>query len=213
MRSPFWFKHCSLARSAIFSSIILFLMLGGVPLQAASPGNTVILVTSDDPGTGGPGCKLRDAISAADTSALVGDCDGRGGPPFDIELVPDQFYVLKYIDNKSTDEGRNGLPLITANITINGHNATIQRHFKFDETEVPFRFFQVEAGGALRLHDLTLQEGTETLGGAIYNKGIFTAWRINFFSNRGHCGGAIYNKEPARLKVTESTFCHNDADG
>ena len=65
---------------------------------------TTIHVNSKDGSTGGPDCRLRDAISAANTAAFVGGCDGSGGGPYIIELIdPGQgsVYEFSVIDNNS----------------------------------------------------------------------------------------------------------------
>jgi hypothetical protein len=191
--------------------ITVLLVMGAI--SAAHAEGTIIPVTSTDPGTGGPGCMLRDAITAANNGSIAGGCDGSGVGPFVIVLQAGALYTLKYLDNNSSTEGPNGLPLITGNITVRGHGATIERRFRFNERVIPFRFFQVQKGGVLKLNDLTLQEGQGELAGALYNKGMVTARNVQFFSNHGSCGGAVYNGDGATLKLTGSTFSHNDAHG
>ena len=73
--------------------------------------STTIQVNSIDGGTGGPECRLRDAISAANTGAVVGGCDGSAGGPYILELIPlsqELAYEFTVIDNNA-----NGLPIIT----------------------------------------------------------------------------------------------------
>jgi hypothetical protein len=193
----------------LFTAMLLFMS----SVSATHAGGTIIRVTSTDPGTGGPECKLRDAITAANNAAIAGGCDGTGIGPFVVVLKPDALYTLKFLDNNSTNEGPNGLPLITGNMTIQGNGATIERRFGFNEKEIPFRFFQVKKGGMLTLRDLALQEGRAEIGGAILNQGTVIAKNVKLFSNHGSCGGAVSNDTGARLKATGSTFSHNDAHG
>jgi len=143
----------------------------------------------------------------------VGGCDGTGGPPVAIELQANAFYSLRAVDNEKEREGSNGLPRVTANITVNGRGATVERQPDPNppHTLKTFRFFQVETGGTLRLMDLTLQNGKEDLGGAVYNKGVVRARDVTFYRNTGGCGGAVYNNTKSNLNLTDSTFMHNDA--
>ena len=60
-------------------AVIAAAALALVPMASADAVATTIVVTSNSPYTGGPLCTLRDAIKAANTGAVVGGCDGRGG--------------------------------------------------------------------------------------------------------------------------------------
>ncbi len=77
-------------------------------LAAASGGAETIIVTSDSGGTGGPTCKLRDAITAANTDTPVGGCPAGNGADT-IELPVGATITLMEVDN-FVFEGGNGLP-------------------------------------------------------------------------------------------------------
>ncbi len=179
-------------------------------VKAVSAAGTTIVVTSNSPGTGGPKCKLRDAIKAANTAKIAGGCDGRGGGPYTIELAANALYSLNQVDNEG-EMGKNGLPQITGKITVNGHGAKIQRD-PWVGSEKTFRFFQVNAGAVLHLNDLEIDNGETTHGGAIYSNGTVTIRNGSFTRNRSQCGGVVMNNEVAKLSITNSSFSFNDAN-
>ena len=199
----------------------------------AHSASTTIQVTSTDGGTGGPECRLRDAITAANTGGVVGGCDGSAGGPTIIELAdtnPGAVYELAVIDNNE-----NGLPLITSEITINGHDGTILRS---NQDGTPnFRIFEVASNGTLYLNELTVRDGgivteggnlknsgTTTIqnvtlrfghaegGAGISNEGNLTISHSRFINNYGGCGGAIVNDATGALTITHSTVLGNVAD-
>lgn len=86
------------------------------------------------------------------------------------------------------------------------------------------RLFEVEDGGALFLHDLTLADGNASsdfnpslaLGGAIRARGGVSATRCHFTRNRGIAGGALYlegvNGFIFTANFTDCTFSQNRAN-
>ncbi len=116
-----------------------------------------------------------------------------------IELDPGCIYVLTEVNTTVTgafeettfDYGDVGLPPITTPITINGHNATINRA----EEAPAFRIFHLLPGADLTLNDLILTNGFASRPGS------------GFPSS----GGAIYNDD-ALLTVNRSTLQSNTAD-
>ncbi|MFD5424872.1 right-handed parallel beta-helix repeat-containing protein [Streptomyces sp. NPDC127084] len=91
-------------------------------------------------------------------SALVDLNSDTGGV---LVLAKDCTYTL------TANEGGNGLPEITQPITIHGNGAVIQRAANADN----FRFFEIAAGGDLKLRHLTLTRGKaapDESGGALY---------------------------------------------
>jgi hypothetical protein len=91
--------------------------------------------------------------------------------------------------NNSTD-GRNALPVITANVILIGNGDTIERDSK---STTAFRLFDVAGGGSLILEALTLQ------GGLVQGVGVSAE------------GGAIYNS--GALALSGVTVQGNEADG
>jgi len=195
--------------------------------------STTIQVNSTDGGTGGPECRLRDAISAANTGAVVGGCDGSAGGPYILELIdPGQGLVYEFtiIDNNS-----NGLPIITSDITINGHGGTILRSSQ--ETTPNFRLFEVATTGTLHLNDVTIRDGgivTEggnlrnlgntyiqdaifrfgraESGASISNEGNLSISQSKIINNYGGCGGGIWNDITGVLTITNSLVLGNVGD-
>ncbi|MEW6185571.1 MAG: hypothetical protein AB1585_07520 [Thermodesulfobacteriota bacterium] len=135
-----------------------------------------------------------------------------------LELATDCTYTATAIDNTG-DRGTNAFPQITSDITINGHNTTIQRSSNSGTPQ--FRFFEVRPSGKLTLNHLTFIKGmnddfenNREKGGAIANFGILEVSNNIFTENRGGCGGAIFSEgDTAILTVTNSTFTNNPADG
>jgi len=204
-----------------------------VKKTVARSASTTIHVNSTDGGTGGLECRLRDAISAANTSAVVGGCDGSTGGPYILELSastqpPD--YEFSVIDNNS-----NGLPIITSDITINGQDKTISRSNQ--EGTPNFRLFEVAITGTLHLNEVTVrgggivteggnlnnqgnmyikdaifQFGRAESGGSINNEGNLSISHSKIINNYGGCGGGIMNEITGVLTVTDSLVLENVAD-
>ena len=133
------------------------------------------------------------AASVADLIADINAANLAGGSNT-IELVAGKTFTLTAVDN--TTNGANGLPVIVAgdNLTIVGNGDTIQR--STDPDTPAFRFFDVAAGAALTLKNLTLANGI-----VIGDTGM-TAY-----------GGAILNEAGGTLTVIHSTFTGNQAVG
>lgn len=70
-------------------------------------------------------------------------------------------YTLTTLNNTDATYGNNGLPVITSKVVINGNGATIARN-----SQSSFRLFMVNAGGQLRLKNVTLSGGLSDAGTA-----------------------------------------------
>ena len=106
------------------SALAWCVTLSALAWAVVPTGAEIIIVTSDSGGTGGPGCTLRDAITAANTDTPTGGCPAGNGVDT-IELPVDVTITLTAVDNTTT--GENGLPVVASAITINGNGATIER--------------------------------------------------------------------------------------
>ncbi|WP_051576638.1 hypothetical protein [Salinispora tropica] len=140
-----------------------------------------------------------DALIAAITLA-----NARDGAVLD--LARDCTYLL------TADIDGNGLPVITAPITLNGNkNTTIERAANADE----FRILTVDTGGNLTLDHLTITGGQTTSagGGILVNPGgTLTTNRSTVTRNIADSnGGGIVNNGTTR--IISSTISHNTADG
>jgi hypothetical protein len=77
-----------------------------------------------------------------DTSALIAALDAANSSGGDtLDLAPGCMYTLTEPDN-STPSGANGLPVISAPITIHGNGATIVRR----PSAEAFRIFEIRFG-------------------------------------------------------------------
>ena len=136
--------------------------------------------------------------------------------PTTLELPAGCVYTLTTVNN-TDPSGDNGLPQITANITINGHTAVIRRSANAPE----FRFFQVNAGAKLQLNDMTLHAGlvigtldlVKVDGGALFiNGGAVTTNGVLFDGNSAGCGGGVF-VDSGTLHAEKTVFRNNNGDG
>ena len=134
-------------------------------------------------------CGLADAIIAANTDRAEGGCRAGDGA--------DTITLTRDI----TLDG--GLPQITSNITIEGEGYTISGDNRY-------RIFNND-GGALTINNLTMSEGAESDGGAIFNwRGTLVISESTFSDNSAEYRGAIANW--GTLAISESTFSDNSAE-
>ena len=147
-----------------------------------------------------------DAGDVAGLIAAINTANGNGEADT-INLAAGGTYTLTVADN-----GDNGLPVITSEITINGNGATIARSSAVGTPN--FRIFRVAADGNLTLNDLTVENGFASLsnGGGISNdEGTLTITNSTLASNRADgSGGGIYNFDGI-LTITNSILADNDA--
>ena len=157
-------------------------------------------------------------IAAGDVDGLIAAINAANADawPDTILLTPSTFTLTAI--NNTDDDGSNGLPIITTEIAIRGSGATITR----GGTDY-FRFFAVASTGTLTLDDLTLTNGNNRLGGAIFNQGTLTVRDSTLSQNISGAdtiyvfyGGAIYSAPSGTshsLTITNTTFDHNTAYG
>jgi hypothetical protein len=199
-----------------FSRAALVVGLMAAASSTASAATTIkVSSVNDTLGAGPPGkCTLRDALVVADaesnpallTRAEPGgsrasrDCESRlrgHGAPFKIVLATRAVYTLSKVDDYWF--GQDGLPPISAPVTILGHDATITRDTATGAR--PFRFFYVSGGlsgippGSLTLQGLTLSDGLAKggnsdgggagagMGGAIFVQGMLALERVTLDGN------------------------------
>ena len=199
-RSFSWRGMTMISLALLISAGALFI----VKETVAHSVSTTIQVNSTDGGTGDPECRLRDAISAANTGAVVGGCDGSAGGPYILELIDPghgSVYEFSVIDNNS-----NALPIITSDITINGHYGTISRSSQ--ETTPNFRLFEVAITGTLHLNDVTIRDGgIVTEGGNLKNLGNTYIQDAIFRFGRAESGGSISNE--SNLSISNGRLINN----
>jgi CSLREA domain-containing protein len=153
-------------------------------------------------------CSLRDAVSAS--NALGGS--NRILLPagtYTLALPPEYGEEGEVYDE---DQNLNGdLDVLAGSVILVGAG----RDSSIINGALVDRLFEVEAGAALTVQDLTLRNGfTSENGGAIENRGrllvrrsLFGGNRIRYSWNGDHHGGAIYNR--GSLEVYDSFFESN----
>ena len=95
------------------------------------------------------------------------------------------------------------LPQITSTITLEGVGYII-------DGGGSVRIFNVGSSGNLTVNQATLQNGSATYGGGIYNGGTLMVSNSTLSNNTGSAGGGIYNTV-GTTTVTNSTISGNDA--
>jgi hypothetical protein len=130
-----------------------------------------------------------------------------------ITLAPGKTFTLKQVNNTSSNGyGSNGLPSITAaggSLTIVGNGDIIER--STGRQTPAFRVFEVQAGAALSLQNLTLQGGSAGVGGAVYSLGTLTMTGVTVQKNTANVGGGIYSN--GSLLVQDCVIQNNQAVG
>lgn len=186
--------------------VVLTLVALGGTTAFARVGN-IITVNSTD-GTYNPGdgkCTLREAINNANADSNIPpsyspDC-ASGFNADTIELGTNLDYSLFQVDSGFMIDP-NGMPVITSNITINGHGSTLFRSFAGGTPQ--FRIFKVNFSGVLTINDLEMFNGdSPNNGGGIWNEGsvILNNSGVNY--NRGNNGGGIYTKSYLELNYSD----------
>lgn len=201
--------------------LLALIIAGAIALaygQPASAQTGTITVTTTAPAANADGaCSLVEAVDNANAAAAVhGDCTAGGPTDTIIQLAAGEVYSFTTPHNNT--QGNNGLPVVSANITVAGNAATLARTQQ--PPADPMRFFYVEISGTLTLEDLTLTGGNPIVGGtvvlfadggAIYNAGALHLRNATLHQNGAANGGAIYTDPGSTLTVHGSTLHDNQA--
>jgi len=155
--------------------------------------------TADTP-AGDGNCTLVDAIQEANTPGTESADCGLGDAGADTIILPGNIVI----DGSTlfSDNGSNGLPAITSNITIAGNGFSISRSDATCPSGNNYRHFSVAASGQLTLESTTLRNGCiqGNNGGSIRNAGILTLINSTLDSNTASgTGGAVYNLGTANI--------------
>ena len=151
---------------------------------------------------------------ACQTSSLISALTAASSGTTTLALPSGCIYTLTSVNNSS--DGGTGLPVITANVTIQGNGASITRSTASGTPA--FRILDVASGGSLTISSLTLNNGLanggQQGGGAIFSHGTLTVSTSTFTNNSspsttGTSGGAINSS--GTLNVTTSLFAGNSA--
>ncbi len=148
----------------------------------------------------GETCTLVDAITAANSDATVGGCPAGSGAD---SIVLSGAVTLDSVDNNDDDDGPNGLPVVTSEITIEGGGHSIAR----DPLGPDFRILKVDTVGALTLVNATIRYGIgepyatfDGGGGGILSRGSLTLLGSTISDSRaGWSGGGVWSSGDAYL--------------
>ncbi len=175
------------------AAILVTAALASPVVMGGGAGADVLAVGCEGPGGGGAG--LVAAMTQANASAGADT----------INLIPGCAYVLTAPVSPDT-----GLPVVTGQLAIQGHGATIRR----SASAPRFRIFEVAASGELSLDEVTVADGVVSLsgpsafGGGILNSGLLTVTDSSIRNNqvRGSGGsaggGGIANDGTVTLRDT-----------
>jgi len=213
------------------ATIISLLLLLMAFLNTGEAVAAVIFVTtledkigSNPMDDGGPGCSLQEAIFSAnlDASSAIQRYDLNGNPVFvstecvpgsgdDTIVLPTESVLLlkKVVDDAANPFGPTATPMITSNVTIEAHGATLQfvpRFIEFDngfQQPIYFRAFAVASSGQLTIRNAYIN-GFVTHGG---NGGFFSEDALAGLapSEDGGggglgAGGAVYDRRQRRCR-------------
>ncbi len=183
--------------------LVLILSLIVPAVFRVTPVKAAAITVASKLDTADPGkCRLRDAITAANSNLAQGDCPaGSGG----VDTIGFSLGVqCNLIPCTITLTG--ALPAVTEDLTINGNGTTING-------ANAFRVFSLNAV-TVKLSNLTIANGNvsgSSFGGAISMAGgNLTLTNVFFSNNRAISGGAIYEANGA-LNVVNSNFSGNIA--
>lgn len=193
-------KDCPIARQingeGLFKRLWVFVVLCGLSLMNTSKVSAASFNVADGDVTG-----LISAINLANGNSEADT----------INLAPGGTYVLTTADNLSN--GANGLPVITSQINLLGHDSLIERFVSGPD----FRFIYVSDGGLLILDTIHFKDGLDTSiygGGAILlgGTGSIHLSSCSFEENSARWtggGGAILTANYSHLFIKNSQFINN----
>ena len=176
---------------AAFVPLLLLAMSG------LARANTIIVNTLDG-GSQYKLCTLQDAVTAAETQAPVHGCATGSGDNDTIQFVVAGTIYLS--DTLVMTNGAETLSIVgpAAGITIDG--------------QLDFELVDVEDGSTLTLKNLTLTEGSDDQGGALFSgAATVNISGCTFSDNEGGDGGAIF-AGGSTVVIINSTFNGNFAE-
>jgi hypothetical protein len=171
--------------------------IGSQTVSGPITGQIDIGLSTAPPVSIGPG-DVAGLIQAIDQANFIGE-------PSIINLAASSTYLLTAPDNNT--DGPNGLPAIMSDITINGDGAVIE-----GDGATPFRILYISSGANLVLAGVTIEDGSSTSGGGVFNAGTLKINDDNFTENSATGnGGAVFNA--GTLTQTGTSFSNNSAGG
>lgn len=213
--------------------LVLILILSVFTVFTATPAHAATITVTSKLDTADPGrCRLRDAITAANTNTATGDCPaGTAG----LDTIGFSLGIQCTL-TPCTITLTGALPTVTEDLTINGGNTIISgansfRVFDLGNVTVNISNLSIRngnisgLGGAINMSDATNPSGTNlTLtnvffssnhadyGGAIYEpRGTLTIINSNFSGNTaGISGGAILEERSGSILVVDNSIFNNN---
>ena len=203
-RAPQWLergegrrRRYKLARSLAGAALLLAL---GQSAQAA-----MITVTTNKPGIndGDGQCSLIEAIVNANNDAATHPDCAAGSGADTIVLPPGSTHTLSA--PYTNYHGYTGLPVISSQITIQGNGSKITRK----KSRKLNRLIAVASTGDLTLDKVTLSNGLEYYGGAVYNLGTLTITNSTISGNVGFFGGGVFNGMSGNATIESCALTKN----
>jgi len=211
------------------------LLVGLLILGAALPAPAATITVNNISGAHNVvgSCVLRDAITAANTHAVVGGCGAGSGSGTNVIELPGGGVTISLTAADNTDftngsgYGANGLPIVVTPIAIHGNGATIERSTTvacnadgaYQSGE--FRLLYVAVGGSLEIDDADLANGcADTIspaGGAIAggievvaDAATTVLFRhVRLSNNYAYLGGSAIAQDHGSLHIEYSTIDNN----
>jgi CSLREA domain-containing protein len=188
-----WHTAARLVLAAIIAALAL-------TIASAAHAAMITVTTAADPTEASGTCSLRDAITNANNQNTSGSTNCAPGSGTDTI----SFNVTGTITLGST------LPTIVSGetLTIQGPSAspgiTIDGDGKYE-------VMLVDSGAMLNIANLTIVNGSFSVGGGIANSGTLTVTNSTFSGNSAPGGGGGIANNGGTLTVTNSTFSGNSA--
>lgn len=166
---------------------VYILSIGDLPIEVTTHVDEIA-----EPGTG---TSLREAILEAEGTGEFREI--RFDPSLDGQTITLDGSHLDIVDQQSVAISAEDLP---GGVTISGNNQS--------------RIFNIFLGSTLALEALTLTNGSESTGGAIYNQGEVHLIDCRVTGNTAtDSGGGIRNQNTGILRINRSTIEDNKAGG
>jgi hypothetical protein len=180
------------------------------------PAFLLFLIAAASSGAAPPAPSTEVPCSTTALVAAVNAANTAGGGS--LRLAGHCTYQLTVANNTNPHTGATGLPVITTQISIDGHGATIAGN------NTSFRIFQISGpDGNLSLKNLTLTHGAAptSVGGAILNgQGTLSLDNVVVTGNSAQAAGAIATGTPppgvgpsGTATITHSRIVDNTATG
>ncbi|MBN2147626.1 MAG: CSLREA domain-containing protein [Anaerolineales bacterium] len=176
--------RCLVAVFALAAGGLLFFPHDAQAYPAA--GTRIEVTTTTDELNNDGDCSLREAVRAANTDAAVDACPAGNGT--DAIFLPAGTYKLS-IDGSGENASLTGDLDVLDDLTISGAGAADT----IIQSAIPDRIFHVSSSSRVTINNLTLRNGTISIG--------------------GYGGGAVLNDGSASLTIDRCAFTNNNAAG